>query len=81
MWLHSEAEQSVSTPHLEAHFAGGEGVRTEISTKFTPDSAARAFREARLELLDLYTDDQNLLRPGPRQSRLGDSRQPLKPKT
>ncbi|HKH12452.1 MAG TPA: L-histidine N(alpha)-methyltransferase [Rubrobacter sp.] len=60
MWLHSEAEQSVSTPHLEVHFDRGEGVRTEISAKFTPDSAALTFEEASLELLDLYTDDRNL---------------------
>lgn len=60
MWLHSEAEQSVSSPHLEAHFGRGEGVRTEISTEFSPDSAARTFEEASLELLDLYTDDRKL---------------------
>jgi len=58
MWLDSETEQSVSTPHLEANFERGEGVRTEISTKFTPDSAAKTFEEAGLELLDLYTDDR-----------------------
>lgn len=60
MWLHSEAEQSASTPHLEARFARGEGVRTEISAKFTPASAARTFEETGLELIDLYTDDRNL---------------------
>ena len=60
MWLDSEGEQTVSAPDLEARFERGEGVRTEISTKFTPDSAARAFDEAGLELLDLYTDDHDL---------------------
>ncbi len=60
MWLHSEAEQTVNTPNLEARFARGEGVRTEISTKFTPDSAARTFEEAGLKLLDLYTDGRGL---------------------
>ena len=60
MWLDSEGRQTVSTLDLEARFERGEGVRTEISTKFTPDSAARAFDEAGLELLDLYTDDRNL---------------------
>ncbi|CAA9413510.1 MAG: L-histidine N(alpha)-methyltransferase [uncultured Rubrobacteraceae bacterium] len=60
MWLHSSEEQTVSTPHLEARFGKGEGVRTEISTKFTPDSAARTFEEAGLRLLDLYTDDRDL---------------------
>ncbi len=60
MWLHSEAEQTIHTPDLEAHFERGEGIRTEISTKFTPDSAARTFEEASLQLLDLYTDDRDL---------------------
>ena len=60
MWLHSRAEQAVNTPNLETRFARGEGVRTEISTKFTPASAARTFEEAGLELLDLYTDDRSL---------------------
>ena len=59
MWLHSEAEQATRTPNLEARFERGEGVRTEISAKFTRDSAARTFEEAGLELLDLYTDPQN----------------------
>lgn len=60
MWLDSEAEQTTRTPDLEVRFERGEGVRTEISTKFTPDSAARTFEEASLQLLDLYTDDRNL---------------------
>lgn len=60
MWLHSEGEQATSTPNLEAHFEKGEGVRTEISSKFTPDSAARTFQEAGLHLLNLYTDPHDL---------------------
>ncbi|HEV2093297.1 MAG TPA: L-histidine N(alpha)-methyltransferase [Rubrobacter sp.] len=60
MWLHSEAEQTTRTRNLEARFERGEGVRTEISSKFTPDSAARTFEDAGLELLELYTDDRNL---------------------
>lgn len=60
MWLRSEVSQSVSTPRLEARFEEGEGLRTEISAKFTPASAAETFGEAGLELLDLYTDDGNL---------------------
>ena len=60
MWLRSEAEQTTRTPHLEAHFESGEGLRTEISTKFTPDSAAQTFEEAGLQLLNLYTDDHDL---------------------
>ena len=35
-------------------------MRTEISTKFTADSAANIFEESDLHLLDLYTDDDNL---------------------
>ncbi|QIN85210.1 L-histidine N(alpha)-methyltransferase [Rubrobacter tropicus] len=60
MWLYSEAEQKVQTPDLEARFEGGEGVRTEISAKFTPESAARTFEQSGLELLDIYTDDRDL---------------------
>ena len=51
-------------PGLEATFERGEGVRTGISTKFTPDSAARTFEDAGLQLLDLYTDEQNLFALG-----------------
>ncbi len=60
MWLHSEAEQTMRTRNFEARFQKGEGVRTEISAKFTPGSAARTFEDASLELLELYTDDRNL---------------------
>lgn len=60
MWLDAEAAQRPRTPHLEANFDKGEGVRTEISTKSTPESAVRTFEEAGLNLLDLYTDDRNL---------------------
>lgn len=60
MWLYSEAEQNVRTPDLQARFEGGEGVRTEISAKFTPESAARTFEQSGLGLLDLYTDDGDL---------------------
>ncbi|CAA9399743.1 MAG: L-histidine N(alpha)-methyltransferase [uncultured Rubrobacteraceae bacterium] len=60
MWLDSRAEQTIRTPDIEAHFGRGEGVRTEISAKFTPDSAAGTFEEAGLRLLDLYTDEENL---------------------
>src|SRR3712207_8471750 len=41
-------------------FRSGEGMRTEISTKFTSESIAEAFDEADLRLLDLYTDDEDL---------------------
>ena len=60
MWLDSEAWQKIQTPGLQASFAEGEGIRTEISAKFTPESAAHTFEEAGLKLQDLYTDGQDL---------------------
>jgi L-histidine Nalpha-methyltransferase len=60
MWLDSETEQAVRLPNGEVRFAEGEGVRTEISAKFTPGSAARMFEESGLELLDLHTDSRDL---------------------
>ncbi|MBD0357701.1 MAG: L-histidine N(alpha)-methyltransferase, partial [Rubrobacter sp.] len=62
MWLDSKVEQRVPVAalDLEVPFEEGEGVRTEISTKFTPESVAEAFEEAGLRLLDLYTDEEEL---------------------
>lgn len=62
MWLDTQAEQEITIPALgeAVHFGAGEGLRTEISTKFTPESAARMFEDSDLKLLDLHTDDQNL---------------------
>jgi L-histidine N-alpha-methyltransferase len=62
MWLDSTVEQEVpvSALDLEVPFEAGEGMRTEISTKFTRESIAGAFDEAGLRLLDHYTDDGNL---------------------
>jgi L-histidine N-alpha-methyltransferase len=62
MWLHSTVNQEVHLAdlNLKVHFAAGEGMRTEISAKFTPDSVSRTFDEASLTLLELYTDNQNL---------------------
>ncbi len=62
MWLLSEAEHEVRVADLgtSVRFELGEGVRTEISAKFTPNSIGRTFDEAGLTLLELYTDDQNL---------------------
>ena len=62
MWLHSTVDQEVYVADLElkVRFRAGEGMRTEISAKFTPDSVGRTFEEAGLTLLNLYTDDQNL---------------------
>lgn len=62
MWLDSTVAQEVNIPALvfDLRFECGEGMRTEISSKFTPESATRMFDEADMELLDLYTDDRNL---------------------
>ena len=71
MWLHSKVEQEVPVEALglTIRFGAGEGVRTEISAKFTPESAAAMFAEADLELVELYTDPDDLFglalgRPG-----------------
>jgi L-histidine Nalpha-methyltransferase len=62
MWLDSTVKQEVPVAalDLEVPFEAGEGMRTEISTKFTRESIAGAFGEAGLRLLDLYTDDRDL---------------------
>lgn len=62
MWLYSLDAQEVSIPtlNLDVRFERDEGMRTEISAKFTRESATRMFDEANMELLDLYTDDQEL---------------------
>ncbi len=62
MWLNSKVEQKVPVAALglQIPFEAGEGMRTEISTKFTSESIAEAFDEAGLRLLDLYTDDEDL---------------------
>ena len=62
MWLDSTEEQEINVPAfgLDVHFESGEGMRTEISTKFTHESATKAFEEANMGLCDLYTDDPNL---------------------
>ncbi len=62
MWLDSTEDQEVRFPTFDeaVKFESGEGMRTEISTKFTADSAANIFAESDLKLLDLYTDDDNL---------------------
>jgi L-histidine Nalpha-methyltransferase len=62
MWLDSKVAQSVPVAALglKVPFEAGEGVRTEISTKFTRESVAEAFDEAGLRLLDLYTDEEDL---------------------
>jgi L-histidine N-alpha-methyltransferase len=61
MWLDSKVAQKVPVAALglEVPFEAGEGMRTEISAKFTRESVATTFREAGLRLLDLYTDDED----------------------
>ena len=62
MWLDSEVEQEVPISVLgtDVPFAEGEGVRTEISAKFTRRSAGEMFAGAGLELLELYADPGGL---------------------
>ena len=62
MWLDSTGRQEVRFPTFDetVRFESGEEMRTEISTKFTADSAANIFEESDLHLLELYTDDDNL---------------------
>jgi L-histidine N-alpha-methyltransferase len=62
MWLDSTVAQEVPVAALDLAipFEAGEGMRTEISTKFTRESIADAFDETGLRLLDLYTDDEDL---------------------
>ena len=62
MWLCSTVDQEVRIPDLdlEARFEAGEGMRTEISTKFTPESVRRMFDEVGIALLNIHRDDENL---------------------
>ena len=62
MWLDALQEQEIHFPVFEQiiRFEKGEGMRTEISTKFTESSAADIFEGSGLKLLNLYTDDDNL---------------------
>jgi L-histidine Nalpha-methyltransferase len=59
MRLRSLADQSVRLPTLglEADFARGEEMRTEISAKFRPDGVARELDAAGFELVRWMTDD------------------------
>lgn len=62
MWLDSKVAQTVPVADLDLDvtFAAGEGMRTEISTKFTRESAGEMFRESGFKLLTFYTDDEDL---------------------
>ena len=50
----------ISALGTDIPFAEGEGVRTEISAKFTGRSAGEMFAGASLELLELYADPDGL---------------------
>jgi L-histidine Nalpha-methyltransferase len=62
MWLDSKVAQKVPVAALglAVPFEAGEGMRTEISHKFTRESAGAMFSESGFELLNLYTDDEDL---------------------
>lgn len=62
MWLDSKVAQKVPVAalDLEIPFEEGGGIRTEISAKFTRESAGAMFDESGFELLSLYTDDEEL---------------------
>lgn len=62
MWLDSRVEQEIHVAKLDlgVYFEEDEGLRTEISAKFTPGSALQMLEEAGLEALNLYTDERNL---------------------
>jgi len=62
MWLFSEVEQKVEIADLglEANFGAGEGMRTEISAKFTREEVDLMFDKAGLALLDWRTDGRGL---------------------
>ncbi len=62
MWLFSEVDQTVEIAGLglEATFRAEEGMRTEISVKFTREGVDQMFYEAGLTLLDWRTDGLGL---------------------
>ncbi len=59
MWLDSRVEQEVHVSGLDVRFEEGEGMRTEVSAKFTPESAPKMLEQAGFEALNLYTDERN----------------------
>jgi L-histidine N-alpha-methyltransferase len=60
--LRSLARQTVTIPTLgmEVEFADGEEMRTEISAKFTRDQLEAVYREVGLEIVDWWTDPEDL---------------------
>ena len=62
MWLDSVTNQRISVPVMgeDIEFRSGEGMRTEVSNKFTRSSIRQMFKGSGLDLVDLYTDDEEL---------------------
>jgi len=62
MRLRSSCDQHVSVPKadLEIDLAEGEEIRTEISSKFTPERIESELEAAGLELTRLFCDDEGL---------------------
>ncbi|MBA2693964.1 MAG: L-histidine N(alpha)-methyltransferase [Rubrobacter sp.] len=62
MWLDSSVDHSVhiNDLRLEIIFEAGEGMRTEMSHKFTEESARRTFGGAGLELVEMYTGEEGM---------------------
>jgi L-histidine N-alpha-methyltransferase len=62
MRLRAKRSQTVRIPgaDLELELADGEEIRTEISTKFTPQAVAEELHAAGLELDSFFTDDDGL---------------------
>ncbi|CAN5488982.1 L-histidine N(alpha)-methyltransferase [soil metagenome] len=60
MWLDSHVSQTINVSGLDVRFEAGEGMRTEMSHKFTEKSVRRTFEGAGLELTELYTDERSL---------------------
>jgi L-histidine N-alpha-methyltransferase len=60
--LRSRAEQFVDLRRLDmrVHFARNEEMRTEISTKFTRERLERSYTDAGLELVEWWTDPDEL---------------------
>ena len=60
--LRSLCEQFVDLRTLDkrVHFARNEEMRTEISTKFTPERLEEIYADAGLEMTDLWTDPEGL---------------------
>lgn len=62
MWLDSVTDQKIHVPAMstDIEFSCGEGIRTEVSNKFTRGSIEEMFKGSGLDLVDLYTDEDEL---------------------